>query len=272
MSTASRFRWSRFLADNGRGLIVPMDHGLTCGPLDGIGRMGDVKPWIRHSAINGVILHKGFARRLLADGLLDRKALCIHLNGATTLSSEPLRKEQLTGVEAAIRMGADAVSIDLAFDGKTDAANLRLAGELSDQAQSYQLPLLSMLRSDHQVSSPRERITILRHLMRCMAELGVQAVKLPLPSSIDLVPEILDGVANDVDVFFAGGAQGREDSIIELATQAVRYGAKGLCVGRNVFQSAAPERLLRDLSEALRAQPPAAPAFTRYPERHGAGE
>jgi fructose-bisphosphate aldolase, class I len=72
MSTASTFRWSRFLKpESGRGLIVPIDHGLTSGPIEGIASMSAVKEWIGHSAVDGVILHKGCAQRLFRDGLLN---------------------------------------------------------------------------------------------------------------------------------------------------------------------------------------------------------
>jgi class I fructose-bisphosphate aldolase/fructose-bisphosphate aldolase/2-amino-3,7-dideoxy-D-threo-hept-6-ulosonate synthase len=256
MSTASAFRWSRFLkAESGRGLIVPIDHGLTSGPIDGIASMSAVREWITHPAVDGIILHKGCAQRLFRDGLLNGKAVCIHLNGTTTLAAAPAHKEMLTTVEAAIRLAADAVSLDLVFDGLTDSANLRTVGSVVDEAEAYQVPLLVMLKTAHAGASPRDKMRILRQLCRSMAELGVRAVKLPRPENAELLPEFLDGIAADVNVFFAGGERESGHALLEFVPRALNHGARGFCIGRNVFQSPVPRLFLDRLAEAIHGKP-----------------
>ncbi len=245
MGNASSFRWTRFIdAVSRTGLIVPLDHGLTGGPISGIGHMTQVLPWLRSRLINGVIVHKGFAARLHEANALEGKGLCVHLNGAMTLSRFPERKELLVDVDTVLRLGADAVSIDLVFDGSNDTENLRLASHVSDAARVWQLPLLVMLKSTKSDAGSQARI--FRHLTRAMTELGATAVKVPRCQASD-IGELLDDVSRDIDVFFAGGERDDEQSLIDFAAQAVQAGARGFCFGRNVFQNPRPEAFMAKL-------------------------
>lgn len=244
---AKKIRWSRFVERrSGRGIIVPIDHGLTIGPLPGLGTMAEVERWIGHPAITGVIAHKGMVERLAGRGLLAGVGVMIHLNGMTSLASQPDRKERLTSVAAALRLGADAVSLQLNFDGTNDAHNLTQLGALVDEAQRHDLPVLTMLYDKVACASEERRIARMRHLIRACVELGTDALKLPAPEHGSQIAELLDGVCEHTDVFFAGGAMRSEDEVLELARDVVAHGAAGLCVGRNVFQrDSAPATLTR---------------------------
>jgi fructose-bisphosphate aldolase, class I len=161
----------------------------------------------------------------------------------------------LTTVEAAIRLAADAVSLDLVFDGLSDVTNLRMVGSVVDEADAYQVPLLVMLKTSHTGASPRDRMRILRQLCRSMAELGVRAVKLPRPESVELLPEFLDGIAGDVDVFFAGGERENGHALLDFVPRALHHGARGFCIGRNVFQTPVPKVFLDRLAEVIHEKP-----------------
>src|SRR5687767_3136529 len=119
---AKKLRWSRFLYRHcDRGVIVPIDHGLTVGPINGLLSLGQIERWIQHPGITGIIVHKGMLERLAGRGLLRGVGVMLHLNGMTALSAAPDRKEMLTSVEMALRLGADAVSLQLNFTGANEA-------------------------------------------------------------------------------------------------------------------------------------------------------
>lgn len=120
---ARRRRWMRFQDRNsGRVLIVPIDHGLTVGPLPGLQRLQDVSRWLAPDALTGVVVHKGMAERL--DGI-PAFGMMLHLNGAMTLDEHPDMKVMLTRVETAVRLGADAVSIQTNFTRVTASRSRR---------------------------------------------------------------------------------------------------------------------------------------------------
>ena len=250
--TAKKIRWSHFLdRRSGRGLIVPIDHGLSIGPVEGLASVEQVSRWISHPAITGIIAHKGMVERLGNQGLLKGFGVMIHLNGMMSLASMPDRKERLTSVEAALRLGADAVSVQLNFDGKNDAHNLTLLGAVVDEAQHYGLPVLTMLYDKVSCDGQEQRLGRLRHLMRACVELGTDALKLAAPDELSQLPSLLEGIREHTAVFFAGGAVRSEEELLMMAGQVVSCGATGLCVGRNIFQRESVRATLTRLQEVV---------------------
>jgi fructose-bisphosphate aldolase, class I len=248
---AKMIRWSRFLdRRSGRGIIIPIDHGLTIGPLEGLNSVEQVSRWIGHSAITGIVAHKGMVARLGGQGLLRGVGIMVHLNGMTSIAPEPDRKERVTSIEAAARLGADGVSLQINFDGKNDAHNLTQLGAVVDEAQRHGLPVLTMLY-DKVPCEDAKRVERQKHLMRACVELGTDALKLAAPQNLAELPELLEGVHEHTAVFFAGGALRSEEDTLRLAQHAVAAGAVGLCAGRNVFQRDASEAILTRLSEVV---------------------
>jgi class I fructose-bisphosphate aldolase/fructose-bisphosphate aldolase/2-amino-3,7-dideoxy-D-threo-hept-6-ulosonate synthase len=249
---AKNIRWSRFLdRRSGRGIIVPIDHGLSIGPLEGLDSVEQVARWIGHPAITGVIAHKGMVERLGSQGLLRGLGVMIHLNGMTSLAPQPDRKERLTSVEAALRLGADAVSLQLNFDGTNDAHNLTQLGAVVDEAQQCGLPVLTMLYDKVQCEGDEPPLRRHRHLIRACVELGTDALKLAAPSHPSHVSVLLEGIKDHTAVFFAGGAVRSEEEMVSMAREMVARGATGLCVGRNIFQRESASGILTLLQEAV---------------------
>jgi class I fructose-bisphosphate aldolase/fructose-bisphosphate aldolase/2-amino-3,7-dideoxy-D-threo-hept-6-ulosonate synthase len=257
-SPVKALRLSRFRRRGARaGLLVPIDHGLTMGPLDGIRSIDDIARWIGHPAVSGVIAHKGLLERLAARGLLDGIGVMAHLNGMSKLASRPDDKELVTSVRAAQRLGADAVSVQVNFDGVNDSRNLRLLGAVADAAQREGLPLLTMLYDKVRVADDAQRLGRLAHLIRVAVELGTDALKLAPPATARQaleLPELLRDHAADTAFFFAGGSTCPDADLVALARQAVAAGAAGLCIGRNVFGRERPDDLLEALDRALNTE------------------
>ncbi|SEU18078.1 class I fructose-bisphosphate aldolase [Stigmatella erecta] len=255
---AKRIRWSRFLhEDSRRGVIVPIDHGLTLGPIQGLESLEQIGRWIRHPVITGVLAHKGLIERLVDQGLLRRQGVMVHLNGMTSLSSTPNRKEILTSVERALRLGADAVSLQLNFDGTNDASNLVMLGRAVDEAHDEGLPVLAMVYDKTEPAREEQRLLRMRHLMRACVELGADALKIAAPARLALLPVLLDGIQEHTAVFFAGGSKCSDEEFLALTQEAVACGATGLCVGRNVFQRERPSLLLDRVWDLLQGDPAA---------------
>ncbi len=248
-------RFSRFLYPSStRGLLVPIDHGLTVGPLPGIESVRAIQRWVDHPAICGVIAHKGIAERLLEGNTLHRKGLLLHLNGMSALSATADTKERLTTMETALRLGADGVSFQVNFDGKNDAQNIRLMGEMVDDASRFALPVLAMVY-DKVPAEEKTSVHRLRHFLRIAIEMGCDAVKIAPPKKTDLLGEILANLSEDIRVFLAGGTLTEEEALADLTRAAIQSGASGLCVGRNVFQREDVAEILENLRRILAPHP-----------------
>ncbi|MFV8780968.1 class I fructose-bisphosphate aldolase [Microbulbifer sp. SA54] len=245
---ARKRRWQRFVdPQSGRALIVPLDHGLTMGPISGIARPEDIFSWVNSGAVTGVVLHKGLAARLAGDL---ECGLVVHLTGSLSLDEKPDLKHLVTSVEAAVRLGADAVSVQTNFSAATASHNLRLMGQVVDQAHAWGLPVMSMVYDKS--PSTGQALLRIRHFMRAAVELGVDALKVAAPTSLEAVPEMLDGIQSHTPVLFAGGTLADERALLDLAAAVRRYNAGGMCVGRNIFQRANPARTLGRLLDVFR--------------------
>jgi fructose-bisphosphate aldolase, class I len=252
-ASGKQIRLGRFFYPHSRlGMIVPMDHGLTIGPVEGLKNVSEIANWIGHPGITGIIAHKGMAERLGARGLLRGMGVIIHLNGMSTLSGKSDQKELLTSVETAICLGADAVSVQVNFDGSNDAHNLKLLGTVVDEAQSCGLPVLTMLYDKVLSEKSEQRIHRMRHLMRVTMELGTDLLKIGAPDGgLGEIPPLLEGLSEDVPIFFAGGMITSDTELVALTECAIQHGGAGLCVGRNVFQRPSPMETLNRLSSLL---------------------
>lgn len=245
---ARKRRWKRFIdRESGKALVVPLDHGLTMGPIPGIRRPEEIQRWLSAEVATGVVLHKGYAERI-GGGL--SCGMVIHLNGSLNMDEEPDLKHLVTTVDAAIRLGADAVSVQTNFSPATASHNLRLMGRVVDEAHGWGLPVLCMVYD--KTREGNRTVEHLRHFMRAAVELGVDALKVAPPVQLERIPEVLDGVQNHTPVLFAGGALTEERTLLELAEAVVRHGAEGICVGRNVFQRTAPALTLQQLLQVFR--------------------
>lgn len=252
MNTAKTLRLSRILdANSRRSLIVPIDHGMTLGPLPGIESVKAVSQWITHSAINAVIAHKGFATRLVERGALQGKGLIIHLNGMTSLADDADDKAMLTTVEAAARLGADGVSLQLNFTGSNDRANWQMLAAVADEAADAGLVLTTMLYDKAPVKDKSEGTARMRHLLRTAVELGTDALKIAMPKDRFDLQEVFGTLHEDAMIFVAGGDLIDATPFLAQVAQAVRLGARGVCVGRNIFGRPKPELVLTQLQAIL---------------------
>lgn len=252
MSTAKTLRLSRILdARSRRSLIVPIDHGMTLGPLPGIETVRAMTEWITHPAINAVIAHKGIAARLVDRGALQGKGLVIHLNGMTSLSRGADDKAMLTSVDAAARLGADGVSLQVNFTGDNDRANWEMLSRVADEAAAAGLVLTTMLYDKAPVENRTEGTLRMKHLLRTAVELGSDALKIAMPKDRFDLGDVLESVHEDAMVFVAGGDLIETAPFLGQVAQALRAGARGVCVGRNIFSRPRPELVLGQLKTIL---------------------
>lgn len=245
---ARQRRWNRLLDPRSdKALIVPIDHGLTLGPIDGLRSPEEILDWLAPDVATGVILHKGMAERL---GGIPGCGMMMHLNGSMSVDEAPDLKYMLTSVEAAIRLGADGVSVQTNFTPGSASHNLRMLGAVVDDAHAFGLPVLAMVYD--KLGAQGAGLASQRHFMRAAVELGVDALKVLAPANLDQIPELIEGVQTHTPVLFAGGPLMSEQQLLELGAAIVDAGASGMCVGRNVFQRPDPRATLKRLLACLR--------------------
>jgi len=94
--------------ETGRTIIVPMDHGVSSGPIEGI---VDIKKAVKDVAEGGadaVVLHKGMVKAGHRGRGKDI-GLLVHLSASTDWAPTKNDKTLVCTVEEAIKLGADGV-------------------------------------------------------------------------------------------------------------------------------------------------------------------
>jgi fructose-bisphosphate aldolase/2-amino-3,7-dideoxy-D-threo-hept-6-ulosonate synthase len=231
--------------ESGNTVIVPMDHGVSMGPIEGLKNLAETVNAVAEGGANAVVLHKGvvgFGHR----GYGKDVGLIIHLSASTSLAPDPNEKVLVCTVEEAIKLGADAVSVHVNVGSKTEAYQLRKLGEISKIAADWGMPLLAMMypRGDG-INQFDEKAVALA--ARVGAELGADIIKTNFTGDVESFRRVVEGCP--VPVVVAGGPRmGSDEEILKMVRMAMDAGARGVAIGRNIFQADNPTKMTRAIS------------------------
>lgn len=260
MDVAKKIRLSRILnPDSNRSIIVPIDHGLTVGPIPGLESSRQMSRWLLNDRIDTVLAHKGMIVRLAEHDLLRGRGVILHLNGMNMLARNSDDKELLTGMETAARLAVDGVSVQINFTGGNDAANWKLLGQVVDEAQVYGFPVLTMLYDKLPCDSSEMAAHRMRQLARVAVELGTDALKIAMPNNLEMLETIVESVHEDALIFLAGGEVADSNSLLRRLASAIGMGISGVCMGRNVFGNSNSDAFLVALSALVHGRSQASP-------------
>jgi len=231
--------------NTGNTVIVPMDHGVSMGPIEGLVNLSKTINAVAEGGANAVILHKGivaFGHR----GYGKDVGLIVHLSGSTSLSPDPNEKVLVCTVEEAIKLGADAVSIHVNIGSKTEADQLKSLGEISKICTEWGMPLLAMMypRGEKVNQYDPKAVSL---AARVGAELGADIVKTNFTGDVESFRKVVEGCP--VPVVIAGGPKMNSDEeLLHMVRMAMDAGARGVAIGRNIFQSRDPTRMTKAIS------------------------
>lgn len=242
MVSGKQVRLSR-LKQNGKMLCVPMDHGVSSGPLKGLDRIYATIEEIERGGATAFLVHKGIIKHMPRP---PRIGFIVHLSASTSLGPDPNWKVRVSSAEHALRLGADGLSVHINIGSRMEPDMLRKLGELADECDSWQLPFIAMMYPRGEgVKDPNDPAT-LAHVARIGAELGADIVKLPYSGSEETFRRIVDSCPAPIVV--AGGPKAETDiAVLEMARQVMDAGAMGLTIGRNVFMHSSPSTIVRAL-------------------------
>ena len=260
MLSGKKLRLSRLHhAVSGKSIIVPMDHGATLGPINGLIDLASAVSNLYDtvSLVQGVVLHRGAMERLghmLPAHLIPTRIM--HISSSTALSMNATAKSQVASVEDALQIGADAVSIHVNLGVETESQMMRDFGTIASQCQRWSMPLLAMMyvRVNGQVST---NVGDVKLGARVAAEMGADLVKVSYPGSAAAMHEVVDGCF--CPVLIAGGERAETPQFaLHMVRAAMSGGAAGVCIGRNLFQANDPGNFLRSMADAVHGTHPIA--------------
>ncbi len=219
---------------SGNAVIVPMDHGISAGPIPGLIDMKKTVNDVVEGGATAVLMHKGIVPQGHRTSGHD-VGLILHLSASTDIGVNSNSKVLVATVEEALKLGADAVSMHINVGAETEPQMLQDLGMVSRQCSEWGMPLIVMAYP----RGPRIKDSFdpqaVAHAARVAMELGADIVKCSYTGDIDSFRDVVRGTM--VPVVIAGGPKMDSDmDILNMVHDSLEAGGHGVSIGRNIFQ------------------------------------
>ena len=229
----------------GNAVVVPMDHGISIGPISGIIDMKETVNAVSQGGATAVLMQKGlipYGHRTEGHDV----GLILHLSASTNIGSTSDSKVLVATVEEAIKLGADAVSMHVNLGAESEPHMLSDLGKVSRDCTEWGVPLLIMAYARGPTVKDQFDPQTVAHCARVATELGADLIKVSYTGDIDSFRSVVKGAL--APVLIAGGPKMNSDAdILNMVHDSLEAGGKGVSIGRNIFQHRNP----RGMTEAI---------------------
>lgn len=239
-------RISHIFSGDNRALIVAFDHGMIDGPAQGMEQPGPTLRRIVDGGADAILTTYGTARRFAQE--IASLGLILRLDGGGTVLGDMGQGAQFYTVEDALRLGADAVALSAFPGGAEEKESLHRLAQVIGEAHAWGLPVMGEMVPGGFDSAPELRTAeSIAIAARVGAELGADWVKIPYAPGFEQVTETCY-----VPVVILGGARkGSERTMLETIRTALDAGARGVAIGRNIFQADDPQAMTAAVAAIL---------------------
>jgi class I fructose-bisphosphate aldolase len=249
-SAGKQYRLGRLFADDGRTVILPVDHGTMLGRVSGLEDPAALMERFMPLACDGFLLSPGLATRTSAlFGRRDAPARLLTID--TYWRGESIGEHVLmTSLGRASALGVDGVKVLMPWDVSPEerAARSALIGEVIVASDEFGLPVMV---EPICLASPRpaESVAIEADGCRMAAELGADIIKVMYPGDPDVLASWCAELGVPV-VILGGPAGGSVEDLCTMVKESIAAGARGITIGRRVWQRPIQEaaELLSQLS------------------------
>lgn len=227
-------RLSRIIKSDGKTVMLAVDHGYFLGPTTGLENAGNtIRPLIPYA--DALMPARGILRTSV-DASSD-VPIVLRVSGGNSILGE-LSEEGITvAMEDAIRLNVAAVALSIYVGSPNQKQTLLNLSRLVDEGQRYGIPVLAV------TAVGKDMVRDARYLSLCCriaAELGAHFVKTYYCEGFEKVVKTCP-----VPLVMAGGKKLPELEALELTHNAIKRGASGVDMGRNIFRSDDPVAMIQ---------------------------
>jgi putative autoinducer-2 (AI-2) aldolase len=221
---------------NGRCVMLAVDHGYFLGPTEKLEvPERTIEPLLPY--VDSIMLTRGVLRTSLSP--LSDVPIVLRVSGATSIVGDDLSNETITtSLEDAIRLNVSCLALSIFVGSKYEHQTLGNLATLVDNGERYGIPILAV------TAVGKEMVRDARYLglaCRIAAELGAHVVKTYYCENFE---KVIEGCP--VPVIIAGGKKLAKDiDVLELTFNAIKDGASGVDMGRNIWQSDHPIAMIK---------------------------
>jgi len=228
-----------FSPESGRAVMLAIDHGYFQGPTTGLERVDlDVLPLIPY--VDALFVTRGIVRSVVPPAT--RAPIWLRASGGPSILRELSDEEIAVDIDDVLRINAVGVGVQVFIGGPEETKTVHNMTRLVDMGLRYGVPVLGVTAVGRELTRDARYLGL---ATRILAELGATVVKTYYCD--EGFEDVVAGCP--VPIVMAGGKKLPELDALRMASNAIRAGAAGVDMGRNIFQSDAPIAML----EAVRA-------------------
>jgi putative autoinducer-2 (AI-2) aldolase len=225
----------------GKTVMLAIDHGYFQGPTTGLERVDvTILPLLPYA--DTLMLTRGILRTIIPPTF--DKGIVLRASGGPSILSDLSNEQIAIDIDEAIRLNVAAMAVQVFIGGKMETQSVHNMTRLVDMGNRYGIPTLGVTAVGKDMARDAK---YMRLAARIIAELGVTYVK------TYYVPKGFDTVAAScpVPIVIAGGKKLPELEALTMAYNAIREGAAGVDMGRNIFQSESPVAMIKAIRKVV---------------------
>lgn len=230
-----------FSPKSGNTVMFAFDHGYFMGATAGLERLDLVIPELLPH-VDCLMGTRGALRSSVAPD--NGKAIALRVTSGSSMLNDDLSHEIVAvDIEDAIRMNADCMAVQTFIGADGQLSSIDNLSRVINAGMRYSIPTMGVVA----VGKDMERTDrFFKLATRIVAEMGVQIIK---TYYCDNFEEIV--AACPVPIVVAGGKKLPEKEALTLAYRSIQGGARGLDMGRNIFQSENGPRMAEAISKIV---------------------
>jgi 3-hydroxy-5-phosphonooxypentane-2,4-dione thiolase len=230
-----------FNPSSGKTVMLAIDHGYFQGPTSGLERVDvNIVPLIPYA--DALMLTRGILRTTIPSAFT--KGVVLRASGGPSILKELSNEQIAVDIEDALRLNVAAMAVQVFIGGDYETQSIHNMTRLVDMGNRYGIPVLGVTAVGKDMTRDARYF---RLACRICAELGAHFVK------TYYIAEGFETVTAScpVPVVMAGGKKLPELEALEMAHRAISEGAAGVDMGRNIFQSDAPEAMIQAVKKVV---------------------
>lgn len=249
----------RRLFRRGRAIIAAVDHGSYWGHISGLEKPVEVIGRLAETEVDGIAATPQVIAR--AADVLGDLAVVARVDSSVAVYDRDMEDDRpITTIEHIVRLGADGALAMLYLGGPRSSDQQEKIGRIATDCFRYGIPLIvealpyGVVDYHFDRGTAREKplasYISLRDLMaasRIAAELGADAVKTYFLGPVHEYRRVVENALVPILVLGGPRAETTRD-FLEIVRMAMDAGAKGVVVGRNLWQQEDPSSLAKALS------------------------
>ena len=246
-------RLSRIIKPDGRTVMLAVDHGYFLGPTSGLEDAGKtIKPLMSYA--DALMPTRGVLRTSVDAS--SETPIVLRVSGGNSILSELSNEGITVAMEDAVRLNVSAVALSIYVGSPNEKQTLLNLTKLIDEGHRYGIPVLAVTAVGKDMARDARYLAL---CCRIAAELGAHFVKTYYCEGFEKVVKTCP-----VPLVMAGGKKLPELEALELTHNAIKRGAAGVDMGRNIFQADDPVAMIQAVRAVVHENASPKRAFDLY--------